>query len=43
MAYIVEKHPIHDNHYFVNGVLVAGAKDTQDAICIFEESRNSTD
>lgn len=43
MAYTVEKHMVHDGHYFVNGVLIAGAAGVEDAIRIFEESQAVTD
>jgi len=38
MAYKVAKHPTKSNHFYVNDMLVAGAKDAADAVRIYEEA-----
>ena len=38
MAYKVTQHPTQPKHFYVNGMLVAGAKDAADAVRIFEEA-----
>lgn|GEM_PF-6256443 len=37
------KHDTLVGHYFVDGTLVAGAKDAADATRIYEEAQNATD
>lgn len=38
-----QKHETIPDHYYVNGTLVAGAKDAADAERIYEEAQNVTD
>ena len=43
MSHDVTKHESKPKHYYVNGQLVAGAADEQDAIRIYEEAQNAGD
>lgn len=38
MAYTVTNHPTQPDHYYVNGMLVAGAATAADAVRIYEEA-----
>ena len=43
MEYDTQKHETIVDHFYVNGALVAGAKDAADAERIYEEAKNVTD
>lgn len=43
MKYDTQKHETIADHYYVNGTLVAGAKDAADAERIYEEAKNASD
>ena len=43
MAYTVINHPPQPEHYYVDGMLVAGAISTTDAVRIYEEAMAGCD
>jgi len=43
MAYSVERHPVFAGHYYVNGTLIAGAANKEQAIQIYQDSQTVTD
>ncbi len=43
MPYTVKPHSTLARHFYVNGTLVAGAKDADDAVSIYEAAQNTGD